>query len=110
MTVFEYLQQLPQGLFEATLMGLMGIPFNPIQEAKFHDWMDSPYEKTFNTGKSISPSLFMDAAETEALAILGREIQKLPQEKQVQLKEAMKSYCEVCDCINQSLAATQKRE
>lgn len=109
MTVFEYLQQLPQSLFEATLMGLMGIPFNPIQEAQFHEWMNSSYEKTFNAGKSIDPSLFMDAAETEALAILGREIQKPPQEKQIQLKEAMKSYCEVCDCINQSLVGAQKK-
>lgn len=110
MTVFEYMQQLPQDLFEATLMGLMGIPFNPVQEAQFHEWMNSPYEETFAAGKSIDPELFMDAAETEALAILGREIQKLPQEKQDQLKEAMKSYCEVCDCINQSLADAQKKE
>lgn len=57
MTVFEYLQQLPQSLFEATLMGLMGIPFNPIQEAQFHEWMNSSYEKTFNAGKSIDPRL-----------------------------------------------------
>lgn len=100
MTVFEYLQQLPQDLFEPALMGLMGIPFDPIQEDQFLEWMNSPYEETFFADKYNNSALFMDAAETEAFAILGREIQKLPQEKQDRLKKSMRNYCEICDCIN----------
>lgn len=110
MTVFEYLQQLSQPLFESVLMGLMGIPFNPIQEAQFHEWMNSPYEKSFESGAAINPDSFMDASSDEALSIFRREVQKLPKEKQERLKEAMKGYCEVCDYINQSLADMQKKE
>ena len=100
MTVFEYMQQLPQPLFEATLMGLMGIPIDPVREAVFHDWMNSPYEETFKT-INIPPT-------DELLALLGREIQKLSPEQQEQMRNAMKNYCEVCDCINQNLADAQK--
>lgn len=108
MTVFEYMQQLPQPLFEATLMGLMGIPIDPVREAVFHDWMNSPYEETFKTDAVISADTINMPSTDELLALLGREIQKLSPEQQEQMRNAMKNYCEVCDCINQNLADAQK--
>ena len=76
MTVFEYMQQLPQPLFE--------------------------------TDAVISADAINMPPTDELLALLGREIQKLSPEQQEQMRNAMKNYCEVCDCINQNLADAQK--
>ena len=92
MTVFEYLQQLPQDLFEATLMGLMGIPMEENVEAFFHEWMNKPYDQYFPSVEKIS----------------GLDIEKMLEQEQENLRRSLIGYCEVCDRINQSLAEKQR--
>lgn len=41
--------------------------------------------------------------------LLGKTASTLPAEKQKQLKDAMKNYCEVCDYINNQLADQQNK-
>lgn len=103
MTVYEYLIRLPQSLFEATLMGLMGVGMSDAQEATFHDWMNSPYEESF---PNCEKPVFQPSSMT---MILGKAAETLPADKQEQLKHAMREYCEVCDYINQNLVDQQKK-
>lgn len=106
MTVYEYLIKLPRPLFEATLLGLMGIPLNPEKEAWFHEWMDRPYD--------VFPFCNLSSLQSEAVVpldhmtmLLGKTASTLPAEKQEQLRSAMKNYCEICDYINDHLARQQ---
>ena len=107
MTVYEYLIRLPRPLFEATLLGLMGFPLDSEKEAWFHEWMDRPYDDVF-------PSCNLSSLQSEAVVpldhmtmLLGKMASTLATEKQEQLRDAMKNYCEVCDYINNRLAKQQ---
>lgn len=108
MNVYEYLISLPQTLFEATLLGLMGFPLDPEKEAWFHEWMERPYSDVFPTcnlsGLRSSATMPLD----HMAMLLGKTASTLPAEKQEQLKDAMKNYCEVCDYINNNLANAQR--
>lgn len=108
MTVYEYIRSLPQPLFEAMLLGLMGLPLNPEKEAWFHEWMSRPYDEVFprsdltaTTGETTVPLDHMTM-------LLGKMASTLPADKQKQLRDAMKNYCEVCDFANDRLAEQQK--
>lgn len=108
MTVYEYLISLPQPLFEATLMGLMGLSLNSEQESVFHEWMQSPYKKYFDT--DIAEILEKSGELTVPVRLLGCTFSTLPMDKQTRLRNALKDYCEVCDDINQYLAEQRKGE
>lgn len=43
----EYLKALRNDLFDAILMGLMGIPLDSKQEQALTDWLDSPVDSRF---------------------------------------------------------------
>ena len=108
MTVYEYLIRLPQPIFEATLMGLMGIGMNERQKNAFHKWMERPCDDVF-------PSCNLSGLQSESVVpldhmtmLLGKMASTLPTEKQEQLRDAMKNYCEVCDYINNSLVSQQR--
>lgn len=89
MTVYEYLIRLPQPLFEATLMGLMGLPVNSPQEDVIHEWLQSPCEKYF--GQEAAK----DIANTSQ--IVGRNFTALFDEEQEKIRRAMKDYFELCE-------------
>lgn len=102
-TVYEYLHALPQPLFETILLGLMGFPINPEKEARFHDWMQRPYNEVF-------PACNLSALRSDATMpldhmtiLLGKTASTLPAERQEQMKNAMKNYCEVCDHNNNQI-------
>lgn len=101
MTVFQYLQSLPQDLFEATLASLMGFELASPQEDTLHKWLNMPYEKYFTSDNAALPETPM--------SLIGREAAKLPKEQQEKLRNAMREYCEVCDTINQNLVSEQKK-
>lgn len=109
MTVFEYLRTLPQPLFEATLLGLMGFPINSEREEWFHDWMNQPYEKYFPQSNLSVATGSLTIPLDHMTMLLGKTAETLPKEKQEQLAHAMREYCEVCDYINQCLADQQKK-
>jgi len=102
-TVFEYLQTLPQDLFEATLMGLMGVPMDEKQEAAFHEWMNKPASDFFPNTEEVSA---MDA--NTILIEIGKTIKKMNDAEKEELRRALLGYCETCDRINQRLADEQK--
>ena len=103
MTVFEYLQQLPQDLFEATLMGLMGVPMEEKAEGVFHEWMSKPYDEFFPSVEKISAM-----EKDQVLVELSKSIKKMSEEDKEMLRRSLIGYCEVCDGINQRLANKQK--
>lgn len=108
MTVYEYLISLPRPLFEATLLGLMGLPLNPEKEKWFHEWMDRPYDDVF-PACDLSDLYGDESVPSDHMTmLLGKMASTLPAEKQEQLRDAMKNYCEVCDYVNNSLASQQK--
>ena len=107
-TVYEYLCDLPQPLFEATLLGLMGFQLDPEKESWFHEWMERPYGDVFPmcnlSSLRNSTTILLDHMSM----LLGKTASMLPVEKQTQLKDAMKNYCEVCDYINNHATNIQK--
>ncbi len=107
-TVFEYLQNLPQPLFEATLLGLMGFPMNADCEEWFHKWMQRPYTDVFSETNSPLTDSALTIPLGRMFTMLGKRISDLPIDKQDKLKNAMKDYCEVCDSINQDIATQEK--
>lgn len=109
MTVYEYLCALPQELFEATLLGLMGFPLNPEKEAWFHDWMQRPYDEVFPVCNLSALQSDVTVPLDHMTMLLGKTASTLPVEKQEQLRNAMKNYCEVCDYINNQLADQQNK-
>lgn len=107
-TVYEYLHALPQPLFEATLLGLMGFPLDPEEEAWFHKWMERPYNEVFPICNLSSLRSSATIPLDHMTALLGKMASTLPVDKQEQLRDAMKNYCEVCDFANDRLAEQQK--
>lgn len=108
MTVYEYIQSLPQPLFEATLLGLMGLPLNPEKEAWFHEWMNRPYDEVFPRSDLTATAGETTVPLDHMTMLLGKMASTLPADKQEQLRDAMKNYCEVCDFVNDRLAEQQK--
>lgn len=108
MTVYEYIRSLPQPLFEATLLGLMGFPLNPEKEAWFHEWMNRPYSEIFPLSNPSETAGDIMVPVGYLTVLLGKTASTLPPEKQKQLRDAMKNYCEVCDFANDRLAEQQK--
>lgn len=107
-TVYEYLCALPQPLFEATLLGLMGFPLDSEREKWFHEWMERPYRDVFPICNLSSLRSDATVPLDHMTMLLGKMASDLPTEKQEQLRNAMKNYCEVCDYMNNSLASQQK--
>ena len=108
-TVYEYLHALPQPLFEATLLGLMGLPLDTEKEEWFHKWMERPYNEVFPTYNLSALKSSITTPLNHMTMLLGKTAETLPKEKQEQLAHAMREYCEVCDYINQGLANQQKK-
>ena len=44
-TVYDYLHALPQPLFEAFVLNLMGSPLTEDHQRRFHEWIQQPYDK-----------------------------------------------------------------
>ncbi len=103
MTVFEYLQTLPQDLFEATLMGLMSVPMEETAEKAFHDWMNKPASDYFPNTDDVG------AMDADAILVeIGKTIKKMDDAEKEELRRALLCYCETCDRINQRLADIKK--
>lgn len=86
MTNYEYLTRLPQHLFESGLMTIFGIEMNEAQAVAFNEWMNSTYNGDLRYPDRMT-------------ILLGKMASMLPTEKQGQLKDVMKNYCEVCNYI-----------
>lgn len=99
-TVYEHLILLPQSLFEASLLSLMGFPLDSEKKEWFHEWMNRPYSDVFPTNTFSDPQSDIATSPDHTPTLLGKMISTLPVEKQEQLKDAMKNYCEVCDYIS----------
>lgn len=110
MTVFQYLQTMPQSLFESTLLGVMGFPITPEREEWIHKWMNDPYDKWFP--KANLSVLTGDVAIPldHMTMLLGKTAENLPKGQQEKLSHAMREYCEVCDYVNNQLATQQNAE
>lgn len=106
-TVYEYLHALPQPLFEATLLGLMGFPLDPERDMWMHEWMERPCNEVFPKC-SLADWKSGNILPINSMTMLGKVAAILPANKQEQLRNAMKNYCEVCDFVNDRLAEQQK--
>lgn len=60
------------------------------------------------TTQELYDFLVRNYAEKSPFSILGKDVSTLPTDKQEQLRDAMKNYCEVCDYVNDRLAEQQK--
>ena len=110
MTVFQYLQTMPQPLFEATLLGLMGFPINPEREEWVHRWMNEPHDKWFPKTTLSTLTGDMTVPLDHMTMLLGKTAETLPRDKQEKLSHAIREYCEVCDYVNNQLAEQQRME
>ncbi len=110
MTVFQYLQTMPQPLLETTLLGLMGFPINPEREEWMHKWMNEPYDKWFPKANLSALTGDMTVPLDHMTMLLGKTVETLPRDKQEKLSRAMREYCEVCDYVNNQLAERQNTE
>lgn len=109
-TVYDYLHALPQPLFEAFILNLMGHPLTEDRQKWFHEWMEQPYDKVFPACNlsELKSSLTMPLDHMTML--LGKTAETLPIDKREKLKNAMKDYCEVCDYVNNQLVEQQSSE
>ena len=110
MTVFQYLQTMPQSLFEATLLGLMGFPINPEREEWVHKWMNEPHDKWFPKTTLSTLTGDMTVPLDHMTMLLGKTAETLPRDKQEKLSHTIREYCEVCDYVNNRLAEQQRME
>lgn len=101
MTVFQYLQCLPQPIFEATLLGLMGLPINPDREAWFHEWMNKPYDEVFPTSNPSIVAGNLTIPLDSMITMLQDAADILSPENQEKLLRATNDYCAVLDHVRQ---------
>ena len=85
MTVFQYLQTMPQPLIEATLLGLMGFPINPEREEWIHKWMNEPHDKWFPKTTLSTLTGDMTVPLDHMTMLLGKTAETLPRDKQEKL-------------------------
>ncbi len=107
MTVYEYIRSLPQPLFEATLLRSMRFPFDPEWDMWIHEWMERLCSEVFPK-YSLNDWRSSNMLPVNSMTLLGKAAATLPADKQEQLRDAMKNYCEVCDFVNDRLAEHQK--
>ncbi len=104
-TVYDYLHAMPQPLFEAFVLNLMGNPLTEDRQRWFHEWMQQPYDKVFPACNLSMLKSGLTIPLDHMTMLLGKTAETLPPDKQEKLKNAMMDYCEVCDYINQELAS-----
>ena len=71
MNTYEYIISLPRDLFEATLLGLMGVPVGGEEEKKLHDWLDSPAEESFPLTAAFEKGKYEECADSLLEALIG---------------------------------------
>lgn len=69
---------------------------------------EPPYSDIFPTDTHLQGGIVAPLDHMPML--LGKTVSTLPTEKQEQLKDAMRNYCEVCDYINNDLANQQGKD
>ena len=110
MTVFQYLQTMPQPLFGEILLMLMGEPINPEREKWIHKRLNEPHDKCFPKANLSALPGDMTVPLDHMAILLGKTTGTLPRDKQEKLSQAMREYCEVCDYVNNQLAEQQNSE
>ena len=74
----KYLKMLRDDLFDATLMGLMGLPLCSEAETKLKEWLDSPLDKRFEECVTSVNHITLD--EFRGICELGESKQQINSE------------------------------